>query len=266
MADDADILVEARTVNASSFRILSESFKSVFTEVSMVFDRDGIKMTTINKPKTLITSMQLHADKFQVYRCREPVTVGFETDNFYKLLKKIGKDDVLTLQVRTDSPNELIIIVENSEEDLITRNSLKLLDNDAMTTPINTLGFPCVLTLPSSLFQKIIRDVGVLESKTVSITSVGESLVFSSSCKHSTHESTLGNKDNDVTINRQGSDIIQGTFLLEHLGILTKCSGLCKTIEMYMRNDYALIIKYAVASLGEITFSLKPIPAENAEE
>lgn len=264
MADDSDILVEARTVNASSFRILSESFKSVFTEVSMVFDHDGIKMTTVNKPRTLVTSMQLYADKFQVYKCHEPRTVGFETDNFYKLLKKIGKDDVLTLQVRADSPNELIIIVENSEDDLITRNSLKLLDNDANINIISTLGFPCVLTLPSNLFQKIIRDIGVLESKTVSMTSVGESLIFSSKCKFSSHESTLGNKDNDVTIERRGEGIIQGTYLMEHLAILTKCSGLCKTIEMYMRNDYPLMIKYAVASLGEITFSLKPILAEGA--
>lgn len=264
MDTDSEILVEARTVNASSFRILSESFKSVFTEVSMVFDQDGIKMTTINKPKTLITSMQLYADKFQVYRCRERMTVGFETDNFYKLLKKIGKDDVLTLQVRADSPNELIIIVENAVDDLVTRNSLKLLDNDAMTSAINTLGFPCILTLPSNLFQKIIRDISVLESKTVSVTSVAETIIFSSKCKFSSHESTLGNRDNDVLIERKGSSdqIIQGTYLLEHLSILTKCSGLCKTIEMYMKNDYPLTIKYAVASLGDITFSLKPIVAE----
>jgi proliferating cell nuclear antigen PCNA len=263
MASDG-LLVEARTVNASSFRILSESFKSIFTEVSMVFDSEGIKMTTVNKTKTLITSMQLHADKFQVYRCAKKVDIGFETDNFYKLLKKIGKDDVLTLQVHEDNPNELCIIVENAEDDLVTRNTLKLLDTDRVNSVISTLGFPCVLTLPSSLFQKIVRDIGVMESKTISLTSVGESLIFSSKCQFSSHESTLGNKDNDVTIERKGDQIIQGTYLMEHLSILTKCSGLCKTIEIYMKNDNPLTIKYAVASLGEITFSLLPIPVEQA--
>ena len=35
-------------------------------------------------------------------------------------------------------------------------------------------------------------------------------------------------------------------------------SNLCNTIELFLKNDYPLIIKYSVASLGEIKLCLAP--------
>jgi hypothetical protein len=47
-------------------------------------------------------------------------------------------------------------------------------------------------------------------------------------------------------------DIIQGVFELKNLNIFTKCTGLCNNIELFLKNDFPLIIKYSVADLGQI--------------
>ena len=65
----------------------------------------------------------------------------------------------------------------------------------------------------------------------------------------------------DVYLHKQdNSKIIQGEFSLKNLGYFIKCTNLCSQIEMYLENDLPLIVKYSVASLGDIKLCLAPLP------
>jgi proliferating cell nuclear antigen len=55
------------------------------------------------------------------------------------------------------------------------------------------------------------------------------------------------------------SEIVQGIFQLKHMVLFTKCTNLCPAIEIYLKNDYPLIIQYTVANLGNIKLVLAPI-------
>jgi proliferating cell nuclear antigen len=56
----------------------------------------------------------------------------------------------------------------------------------------------------------------------------------------------------------RGGGIVQGVFSVKHLVLFTKCTNLSNTMELYLKNDYPLIIKYDVASLGSIKLALAP--------
>jgi len=58
--------------------------------------------------------------------------------------------------------------------------------------------------------------------------------------------------------NQNPDEIVQGVFALKHLVLFSKCTNLCASIELYLKNDYPLIIEYMVASLGEIKLCLAP--------
>ena len=63
-------------------------------------------------------------------------------------------------------------------------------------------------------------------------------------------------------IQKLNSDaIVQGEFSLKNLIYFIKCTNLCNQIEIYLENDRPLIVKYSVASLGEIKLCLAPLPA-----
>ena len=49
-------------------------------------------------------------------------------------------------------------------------------------------------------------------------------------------------------------------FSLKNLGYFIKCTNLCNQIELYLENDLPLVVKYNVASLGEIKLCLAPLP------
>ena len=78
----------------------------------------------------------------------------------------------------------------------------------------------------------------------------------------------------EAEIRRAGSDgsmeyvqkqdankIIQGEFSLKNLGYFIKCTNLCNQIEIYLENNLPLVVKYNVASLGEIKLGLAPLPS-----
>jgi proliferating cell nuclear antigen len=53
-------------------------------------------------------------------------------------------------------------------------------------------------------------------------------------------------------------NIIQGYYNLKSLVLFTKCTNLCNNIEIYLRNNFPIIIKYEVGDLGELKLCLAP--------
>jgi DNA polymerase III sliding clamp (beta) subunit (PCNA family) len=96
-------------------------------------------------------------------------------------------------------------------------------------------------------------------AKTVEIKSIGETLTFSCKGQFATRSTILGDSDSEFSIHKQKTDeIISGNFSLPHLTLFTKCTNLSSNMELYMKNDWFLMIKYVVANLGEIKLCLMP--------
>jgi proliferating cell nuclear antigen len=57
------------------------------------------------------------------------------------------------------------------------------------------------------------------------------------------------------------SVVVQGEFSLKSLSHFIKCTPLCSQLELYLGNDLPLIVKYDVASLGEIRMCLADLPS-----
>ena len=45
---------------------------------------------------------------------------------------------------------------------------------------------------------------------------------------------------------------------LKYLVLFSKCTNLCNSVELFLKNDFPLITKYNIASLGEIKLCLAP--------
>jgi proliferating cell nuclear antigen len=57
---------------------------------------------------------------------------------------------------------------------------------------------------------------------------------------------------------KDDSIIYRGEFDSKYLLQFTKCTNLSNVIELYLKNDYPLIVQYAVGSLGSIKLCLAP--------
>ena len=63
----------------------------------------------------------------------------------------------------------------------------------------------------------------------------------------------------DISTTKSDSDaIVSGTYSLPHLVLFTKCSNLSNNLELHMKNDWFLMIRYVIANLGDIKLCLMP--------
>ena len=87
-----------------------------------------------------------------------------------------------------------------------------------------------------------------------------QQLLFSCKGDYAEQETTLGETHTGMSFiqNNNPEEVVQGIFALKHLVLFTKCTNLCNSIELYLKNDYPLIIKYNVASLGNVKLCLAP--------
>jgi proliferating cell nuclear antigen len=248
-----------KTVQSSAFRILIEALKEILTDTNLEFNEDGIKIIAMDVTHTVLVHLKLESKNFEHFFISKNLTIGINMSNFFKLIKTMGNNDTLTLYIDTDDVNRLGIKIENSEKNSITNYKLNLLDLSEENITIPPAEFNSVITMPSSDFQKLCRDMAVL-ADTLEIRSVDNLLIFSCNGDFATQETRLGQTNNGLTFikNDTPHEIIQGFYALKHLTLFTKCTNLCNNIEMYIKNDYPLIVCYSVASLGHLKVAVCP--------
>lgn len=115
--------------------------------------------------------------------------------------------------------------------------------------------------MPSAYLQKIIRDMHNL-AEYIEFRNIGDKLILSCKGDFCTQETIMGTeKSQSITIKKNIEDdreheIIQGIFSLKYLVIFTKCTNLSNSVEIYLKNNYPIILRYQIASLGEIKLCL----------
>jgi proliferating cell nuclear antigen len=250
--------LEVRTIQSTPFKVLIEALKELLTDVSIEFDDTGMKIITMDNTRTVLVHLKLDASKFEYYQCKTKTNIGVNMLNMYKLIRCINNNDILTLFVEENDMNHLGIRIENCEKNTKTVYKLNLLDLDDRKISIDPEEFYSVITLPSVDFQKICRDMNNIADY-VEIKNISNQLILSCQGDFCNQETIISDSDSgNVIVNKNTNEILQGIFNLKFLVTFTKCTNLSSMAEIYLKNDYPLLIKYAVASLGEIKLALAP--------
>jgi proliferating cell nuclear antigen len=256
-------LFEIKTVQSGAFRTLIEALKEILTEANLEFDSQGLKIMAVDETHTVLVYLRLHADRFENYFCPAKHILGVNMIYLFKLIKTMGNNDSLTMYLPASNPNKLGIRMENSEKSTVTNYFLKLFDTDVEDIQIPSLNFTSIIHMPSVDLQKICRDMNALGEKLdVEITSSASDLIFRCIGDFAEQETIISENNSTMKVHKaQGStnEIVQGIFQLKHLVLFTKCTSLCPSIELYLKNDFPLILRYTVANLGEIKLVLAPM-------
>ena len=252
-------VLEIKTVQASTFKQVIDALKEILMDVNLEFDETGMKIVAMDSTQVVLVHLKLNADRFETYACEKKLYVGINMLKLHMLIKTIGNNDVLTLYVSEDDPNNLGIRIENPDKNSRTTFKLAMLDVDPLTLPPIAMDFETIITMPSVDFQKVIRDMHNL-AEYIEISNIENQLMFKCKgdfCSQQTIIGTDGNQAIQVTKNvARTHEIIQGIFSLKYLSMFTKCTNLSSTVELYIKNNYPLVLCYSVASLGSIRLCL----------
>ena len=258
----SNYLLEIKTVQASTFKSLIDALKEILIETNLEIDQTGMRIIALDASHIVLCHLKLDASQFEVFKCAKKLFVGINMLKLHMLIKTLGSNDVLTMFIEAGDSNKLGIQIENPEKNVKTIYKLNILDINILNITIPPADFQVTMTMPSVNFQKIIRDMHNLADY-IEIRNVEEQLCFSCKGDFCTQETILGtDKASGLTITRSDDiddnehEIIQGVFSLKYMSMFTKFTNLCSTVEIFLKNNFPLILRYRVASLGIINLVL----------
>ena len=261
-------VLTVKTVQIAPMRTLMTALKDILLETNIIFKKDGIRIVNMDKSHTILAHLFLRAENFELYDCKhEKIVIGVNMFHLFKLMNSIDNNDTLSLYVEKADYNDGIISYlglkfDNGDIKQSKTQKLRLIEPDHDELEIPDVTFSTIINMPSADFQKIIRDLAPLSDK-LEIKSVASELIFKCQGSFATAEIRRTESDGSMEFQLKPDEmkIIQGEFSLKNLGYFIKCTNLCNQIEIYLENDLPLVVKYNVASLGEIKLCLAPLPS-----
>lgn len=253
-------IFKIQTVQSGAFRVLIEALKDILTDCNFIINQSGIKLIATDNSRNVLIHMKLQSENFDFFDCKnDEICIGLNMNNLFKLIKTMGNSDILTLFLKNNDQNHLGIQINNNEKNTQTIYNLNLLDINDEKIEIPPATFETELTLPSSDFQKIIRDMTNI-GELIEVKSVGNQLILNCTGDFANQETCLCETNNGLQFNQMNepNQPVQGIFSLKYLSLFTKCTNMCNQIHIYIKNDYPLVITYTVANLGEIKLCLAP--------
>ena len=264
----SDNVLTIKTVQIAPFRILMTALKDILLDTNILFTKEGIKIINMDKTHTILVHLFLQASNFEFYECLyDKIVIGVNMIHLFKLISTIDNDDTLTIYIEKEDYDdgviqELGLKFENGDIKQSKIQKLKLIEPDLDEIDMPEILYSSIINMPSSDFQKIVRDLASISEK-LEIKSVDNELIFKCNGNYAKAEIRRTETSNSMQfIQKQGAnEIIQGIFSLKNLIYFIKCTNLCNQIEIYLKNNKPLIVKYNVASLGEIKLCLAPLPS-----
>ncbi len=292
MEDNDKYIVKIKTVQISAFKMLIEALKEIFRDLVFRITKNtddkkgGLSVSALNCNGNVFVKLKLPAENFEEFYCEPPnnkntFSIAVNMVQFYKLIKTVSNDDTLTLFVEENKQNELGIQLENAKKKYRTKYKLTLLDlptEEPRTIPESKFNF--VITMLSQDFHNLIKNMSIIaddvDIKYIDMADTRDTLIFTCKGDFASQETQFSDSTKDVdNQDRQAvkiihdgnsgctNQIIQGVYQLKTLSLFSKCSSLSNNLEIYMKDNFPLLIKYMIANLGHVYLILSSVVDKN---
>ena len=270
---ESNNVLTIKTTQCRPFRDMINAIKDILSDFTITFDKKkGIKICSMDNTHTILVNIELEAIEFEVYNCEfDKIIISVNAKNLFKVLEPMSNNDtLLTMYIEKVNYHEGIVShlglqYLNADIKQYYTQKLKLNEPDTEELFIPDVEYSTIIKLPTVDFKKIVHDLsGVSDRVEIKLIKLEEvKLIFK--CTGSFTSSEIIRLESDGYMEFiQKSDVskeIPGTFSLGSLSKFIKCTPLCTYLEMYLKNDFPLTIKYNVGNLGTIKLCLSPLPS-----
>lgn len=170
-------MFEACVAQGSLWKKLIDSIKDLVNEANLDCGPGGISIQALDTSHVALVNLVLHADGFQTYQCERNNILGLNLVSFAKVLKTTEGTDTITLRHEDDS-DIIVLVAESNDGQRKSEYQLKLMEIEAESMGIPDMEYRSVISLSSSEFAKICRDMAIF-GDTVTIHVTREGVKFS---------------------------------------------------------------------------------------
>ena len=111
-------MFEARLISGKIFRQIVDSIKDLVTDGNIDCTPEEISIQCMDSSHVSLVAVSLSQSAFDHYRCDRTLSLGFNSNNMSKILKMMGRDDILILKAEDDG-DVMTMMFENPKSDTI---------------------------------------------------------------------------------------------------------------------------------------------------
>lgn len=257
------LILDVKTINANAIKYVFQLLCKILPEANIRFEKDKMRIFTTDQSKTVLIQLCLEAKGFETYEVLENITCGVNLTNLSDTLSIIENGSTLQFSVSDSNRCQLGIIIHNEDENITIKRTIDLLEIDDLEVRIPQVTFNTVIQMRTNKFQKIVRELAGHDEKYIEIIKVEKTLRFKSKNNSGTTEILVGESENNISFDTNNVvEMIQGVFSAKTLLCFTKGTNLHNNMQIFIKNDFPLIIRYMVGDLGYLKLALAPIKQE----
>jgi len=240
----------AKTSTSNEWKAVISAISTLVEEATFEATVEGISFRGMDPSHVALIDISWPNSAFEKYSCDGDIKFGVRIDEFSKLIKRAEKNEGIEINISEDSMLH-VSIGKNK------KYKMRLIESSASETPLPKIPYDSKIGLSSSIFDKILGDIGVV-SDYLSIKATPNTVEFSG--KGDTGEAfEKFEKDmqelEEISVSQESA----GTYSLEYLNPIVKAIGSTSgSISLEFSSSKPLRIEFKVANIGRIHFYLAP--------
>jgi proliferating cell nuclear antigen len=219
----------------------------------------GMSLQAMDGSHVALVSLNLSMEGFEHYRADTNMVLGINIALLAKVMKLADPEDSITLSAE-DTATHLKLVFENPKTERTTEFTMNLIQLDIEHLAIPETEYSSVVSLNSSEFTKICKELYSL-NETISIATDPEFVQFSveseagsGSIKIGANES--GDKGDQTSIEVQTA--VNQQFAIRYLNMFNKASPLSTYTRLCLHEEQPLVVEYKIDQLGVLKYYLAP--------
>jgi proliferating cell nuclear antigen len=206
-----------------------------------------------------LVSLNLSMEGFEHYRADTNMVLGVNVNLLAKVMKLADPQDSITLSA-DDNATHLKLVFENPKTERTTEFTMNLIQLDNEHLAIPETEYSSVVSINSSEFTKICKELYSL-NETMTIHTSPEFVQFSVESEVGSGSIKIGASDNgpkEEQTTLEVSDSVTQQFAIRYLNMFNKAASLSTYTRLCMHEDQPLVVEYKIDSLGVLKYYLAP--------
>ena len=231
----------------------------------------GIKIVEVNDFESIIIIIKLDAVNFFKFDCKKPkYSIGLDPTTMYNVLKNIDKNGQMSVYVNEATKQTINIELLNNEKKSKESYDFKLMDLDERKITPLPPEFDIIVEMKTEDFHNMCKNL-LTYGQFVIIECTDKKIEFK--CKGTS--GNLGNARKEFEHDPNGEDgtvnikvhpkknknepiIIREIYDLNDICLFQKCKTISKVIQILLKNEYIMFIRYEIASYGVMNVGFNP--------
>ena len=218
------------------------------SEARFKITKDAVELVAMDPANVAMVVFKLLSSCFTEYDVKEETQLAINLGNLKQILRRAGPNDMLSLEIEG---NKLKIQLRGNT----TRTfNLPIIELEEKEQKIPELKFPIKVTLPSSMLNDAIEDVGIVAESVNFEVQKGK---FSVNASGDLSQANVEMKEgDDVKIEGQGA--AKAKYSIEYLKKMIGASKLAADVSVQFNKDYPLKLEYKAVDKLMLSFILAP--------